>query len=175
MDQVNYNNLFSMIDTNRTFTEIGKPDNVLKTAVVMNVLMLMLTISMCFIPIPFMAPITIIAYIVGFCAMNIKFMSDFSMAFYQTDNLQIQSNIIKYTNSKDKIIDIQKAVEKKLEDEYQEITNADKKIDEIYKNVWEEVVKTNTLLEESTRTRIKDQKPLIDLPAVPAVPAVPGQ
>jgi hypothetical protein len=168
MDNVNYNNLFRMIDTNRTFTEIGKPDNVLKTAVVMNVLMLILTMSMCFIPIPFMAPITIIAYIVGFCAMNIKFMSDFSMAIYQTDNLQIQSNVVKYVNSKNKLIDIKNSVEKKLEDEYQEITNADKKIDEIYKNVWEEIIKTKTLLEENTRNRINEQKSLIDLPAIPS-------
>jgi hypothetical protein len=170
MDNINYNNLFRMIDTNRTFTEIGQPDNVLKTSMVMNTLMLILTISMCFIPIPFMAPITIIAYIVGFSAMNIKFMSDFSMAVYQTDNIQIQDDIIKYKNSEDKIIDIQNAAETKLEGEYQKVTNADKKIDEIYKNVWEDIVKTNALLEDSTRTRIKDQKPLIDLPAMPNAP-----
>lgn len=174
METLNYNNVFRMIDDNRTFTEIGKPDDVLKTSVVMNVLLLVMTISMCFIPIPFMAPITIIAYIVGFCTMNIKFMSDFSMAVYQTDNLQIQNGITKYKKSENKLIDIQNEVETELENEYQKSTNADEKLEEMYKNVLEEIIKTNTLLQENTNKRIRELKPLIELPAMPAMPAMPS-
>ena len=64
MSDLSYNNLFRLVDDNKTFTEIGDPQNVLKTAVVINFLMIVMTISMCMVPVPFMTPIVIIIYII---------------------------------------------------------------------------------------------------------------
>ena len=145
MSVVKYNQLFRLVDDKRTFNEIGDPQNVLKTAAVMNALMLIITISMCFIPIPFLAPIVIIVYIIAFCTLNIKYMRDFAMGVYQSDNLQIQSSKTKYDSSATKIKDVTETVNKKLEDDYQEVSNSDKTLTKIYENIFEKAQKSLAL------------------------------
>ena len=134
MSDLSYNNLFRLVDDNKTFTEIGDPQNVLKTAVVINVLMIIMTISMCMVPIPFMAPIVIIIYIITFCILNIKYTRDFAMAVYQGDNIQIQSTKINYDNSTNKTTDIKESVNQRLEDDYQNVANIDNAINDFYTN-----------------------------------------
>lgn len=145
MDSLSYNNLFRLVDDEKTFNEIGEPQNVLKTAVVMNVLMLIITFSMCFIPIPFMAPIVIIVYVIGFCTLNIKYMTDFATAVYQSDNKQIQITKIKYANSTNKTTDIKEQVESKLEKDYQTATNIDSTVENIYSDIFEKMMQSVTL------------------------------
>jgi hypothetical protein len=145
MDNLNYNHLFRLVDDEKTYYDIGEPQNVLKTAVVMNVLMLIITFSMCFIPIPFMAPIVIILYIISFCTLNIKYMTDFSMSVYQTDNKQIQITKKKYKNSSNKITDIKNQVDGKLEADYQKVANVDKTVVNIYSDIFEKMIKSVTL------------------------------
>ena len=145
MDNLSYNNLFRLVDDEKTYYDIGEPQNVLKTAVVMNVLMLIITFSMCFIPIPFMAPIIIIVYIIAFCTLNIKYMSDFSMSVYQSDNKQIQITKAKYNNSSNKVTDIKDQVDETLEADYQKVANVDKMVENIYSDIFEKMIKTVTL------------------------------
>ena len=45
MNNLSYNHLFKLIDDDKTFTDIGDPQNVLKTAAVMNFLMIVITIG----------------------------------------------------------------------------------------------------------------------------------
>lgn len=132
MSDINYNHIFNLVDDKRTFVDVGYPQNVLKTAVVMNLLMIIITGTLCFVPIPFMAPVVIILYLISFCVLNIKYMKDFAMATYQYDNKQIQVSKAKYRNSKNKIRDIKDQVDKTLEEEYQKVFNADKTIQGIF-------------------------------------------
>jgi hypothetical protein len=137
MSDLSYNNLFRLVDDNKTFTEIGDPQNVLKTAVIINFLMIVMTVSMCMIPIPFMMPIVIIIYIITFCILNIKYMRDFAMAVYQGDNIQIQSTKINYDNSTNKTTDIKELVDENLEDNFQTVTNIDSVLNDFYTNTFQ--------------------------------------
>lgn len=145
MDNLSYNNLFRLVDDEKTYYDIGEPQNVLKTAVVMNVLALIITLSMCFIPIPFLAPIVIIIYVIAFCTLNIKYMSDFAMSVYQSDNAQIQITKAKYNNSTNKITNIQNQVDEKLEGDYQKVTNVDQIVENIYSDIFEKMMQSVTL------------------------------
>lgn len=145
MDNLSYNNLFRLVDDEKTYYDIGEPQNVLKTAVVMNVLALIITLSMCFIPIPFLAPIVIIIYVIAFCTLNIKYMSDFAMSVYQSDNAQIQITKAKYNNSTNKITNIQNQVDEKLEGDYQKVANVDQTVENIYSDVFEKMMQSVTL------------------------------
>jgi len=145
MDNLNYNNLFRLIDDEKTYYDIGESQNVLKTAVVMNVLMLIITLSMCFIPIPFMAPIVIIIYVIGFCTLNIKYMSDFAMSVYQSDNKQIQITKTKYDNSTNKVTNIKDQVDERLEAGYQNATNVNQTVENIYSDIFEKMIQSVTL------------------------------
>ena len=145
MDNLSYNNLFRLVDDEKTYYDIGESQNVLKTAVVMNVLMLIITLSMCFIPIPFMAPIVIIIYVIGFCTLNIKCMSDFAMSVYQSDNKQIQITKTKYDNSTNKVTNIKDQVDEKLEADYQNATNVDQTVSNIYSDIFEKMIQSVTL------------------------------
>ena len=111
---INYNNLFHLIDNKRTFYDIGSPQNVLKTAIIMNIIMLAITFALCLIPIPFLTPIVILLYIINFSVLNIKYMRDFTMAMYQSDNQQIQSSIKTYTNNTNKITDLRPQINSDL-------------------------------------------------------------
>jgi hypothetical protein len=115
---VNYNHLFHLIDDRRTFNEIGDPQNVLKTMIVMNVLMIIVAGGLCFIPIPFGAPVIIICYLISFTFLNIKYLRDFATAVYQSDNLQIQKGIVKYETDEAKISDLQTQVDKQIVTDY---------------------------------------------------------
>lgn len=152
MDNLSYNNLFRLVDAEKTYYDIGEPQNVLKTVVVMNVLMLIITFSMCFIPIPFMAPIVIIIYVIAFCTLNIKYMTDFATSVYQTDNKQIQATKSKYNNSTNKVTDIKNQVDEALEADYQKAANTDKAVENIYSDIFEKLMKSVTLT-NSTMTR----------------------
>ena len=145
MDNLSYNNLFRLVDDEKTYYDIGEPQNVLKTAVVMNVLMLIITLSMCFIPIPFMAPIVIIVYVIAFCTLNIKYMSDFAMSVYQSDNKQIQITKAKYDNSTNKVTNIKDQVDEKLEGDYQKAANVDQTVANIYSDIFEKMMDSVTL------------------------------
>ena len=133
---LNYNHLFRLIDSDRTFNDVGDPQNILKTAVVMNLLMAVIVGSMCLIPVPFLAPIVLITYIISFVVLNIKYMSDFATAVYQSDNLQIQKGKLKYKDNTDKIHDLTTQVNKELEEQYQAVSNTDKTLTEIYTNIF---------------------------------------
>ena len=154
MDNLSYNNLFRLVDDEKTYYDIGEPQNVLKTAVVMNVLMLIITLSMCFIPIPFMAPIVIIVYVIAFCTLNIKYMSDFSMSVYQSDNKQIQITKAKYNNSSNKVTNIKDQVDEKLEADYQKGANVDKTVENIYSDIFEKMIKSVTLVNTTMTNRV---------------------
>lgn len=154
MDNLSYNNLFRLVDDEKTYYDIGEPQNVLKTAVVMNVLMLIITLSMCFIPIPFMAPIVIIVYVIAFCTLNIKYMSDFSMSVYQSDNKQIQITKAKYTNSSNKVTNIKDQVDEKLEADYQKGANVDKTVENIYSDIFEKMMKSVTLVNTTMTNKV---------------------
>lgn len=154
MDNLNYNHLFRLVDDEKTYYDIGEPQNVLKTAVVMNILMLIITFTMCFIPIPFVAPVVIILYIISFCTLNIKYMTDFSMSVYQTDNKQIQITKKKYKNSSNKITDIKNQVDGKLEDDYQKAANIDKTVENIYSNIFEKAMNSITLANTTMLSRM---------------------
>jgi len=145
MDNLSYNNLFRLVDDEKTYYDIGEPQNVLKTAVVMNVLALIITLSMCFIPIPFLAPIVIIIYVIAFCTLNIKYMSDFAMSVYQSDNAQIQITKAKYNNSTNKVTDIQSQVDEKLEGDYQKVMNVDQAVENVYSDIFEKMMQSVTL------------------------------
>ena len=154
MDNLSYNNLFRLVDDEKTYYDIGEPQNVLKTAVVMNVLMLIITFSMCFIPIPFMAPIVIILYVIAFCTLNIKYMSDFSMSVYQSDNKQIQITKAKYANSSNKVTNIKNQVDDKLEEDYQKGANVDKTVENIYSDIFEKMIKSVTLVNTTMTNKV---------------------
>jgi len=154
MDNLSYNNLFRLVDDEKTYYDIGEPQNVLKTAVVMNVLMLIITLSMCFIPIPFMAPIVIIVYVIAFCTLNIKYMSDFSMSVYQSDNKQIQITKAKYNNSSNKVTNIKDQVDEKLEADYQKGANVDKTVENIYSDIFEKMMKSVTLVNTTMTNKV---------------------
>ena len=154
MDNLSYNNLFRLVDDEKTYYDIGEPQNVLKTAVVMNVLMLIITLSMCFIPIPFMAPIVIIVYVIAFCTLNIKYMSDFSMSVYQSDNKQIQNTKAKYANSSNKVTNIKNQVDEKLEEDYQKGANVDKTVENIYSDIFEKMIKSVTLVNTTMTNKV---------------------
>ena len=154
MDNLSYNNLFRLVDDEKTYYDIGEPQNVLKTAVVMNVLMLIITLSMCFIPIPFMAPIVIIVYVIAFCTLNIKYMSDFSMSVYQSDNKQIQITKAKYNNSSNKVTNIKDQVDEKLEADYQKGANVDKTVENIYSDIFENMMKSVTLANTTMTNKV---------------------
>ena len=154
MDNLSYNNLFRLVDDEKTYNDIGEPQNVLKTAVVMNVLMLIITLSMCFIPIPFLAPIVIIVYVIGFCTLNIKYMSDFAMSVYQSDNKQIQITKAKYNNSSNKITNIQDQVDEKLEGDYQKATNVDTIVENIYSDIFEKMMQSVTLANTTMTNKV---------------------
>jgi hypothetical protein len=154
MDNLSYNNLFRLVDDEKTYYDVGEPQNVLKTAVVMNVLMLIITFSMCFIPIPFMAPIVIILYVIAFCTLNIKYMSDFSMSVYQSDNKQIQITKAKYANSSNKVTNIKNQVDEKLEEDYQKGANIDKTVENIYSDIFEKMIKSVTLVNTTMTNKV---------------------
>ena len=154
MDNLSYNNLFRLVDDEKTYYDIGEPQNVLKTAVVMNVLMLIVTLSMCFIPIPFMAPIVIIVYVIAFCTLNIKYMSDFAMSVYQSDNKQIQITKAKYNNSSNKVTNIKDQVDEKLEADYQKGANVDKTVENIYSDIFENMMKSVTLANTTMTNKV---------------------
>ena len=132
---VNYNHLFHLIDDRRTFNEIGDPQNVLKTMIVMNVLMIIVAGGLCFIPIPFVAPVIIICYLISFTFLNIKYLRDFATAVYQSDNLQIQKGIVKYENDEAKISDLQTQVEKQIVDDYSSSTTLQDQLQSIYDGI----------------------------------------
>ena len=46
-----------------TFVDIGTPSNIIKTAVIMNLMLFILTFTLMFIPIPFFGVIIVIIYI----------------------------------------------------------------------------------------------------------------
>ena len=150
MNNLSYNHLFKLIDDDKTFTDIGDPQNVLKTAAVMNFLMIVITISLCMVPIPLMAPVIIIIYIVSFCVLNIKYMRDFTMGVYQSDNLQIQGTKTKYDNSKNKITDLKDIVEQKLESDYRQASNFDQTLSDLYVNTFQNTVKSMKLFSKPT-------------------------
>jgi len=154
MDNLSYNNLFRLVDDEKTYYDVGEPQNVLKTAVVMNVLTLIITLSMCFIPIPFMAPIVIIVYVIAFCTLNIKYMSDFAMSVYQSDNKQIQITKAKYNNSSNKITNIQDQVDEKLEGDYQKATNVDTIVENIYSDIFEKMMQSVTLANTTMTNKV---------------------
>ena len=153
MDSLSYNNLFRLVDDEKTYTDVGEPQNVLKTAVVMNVLMLIITFTLCFIPIPFMAPTVIIVYVIAFCTLNIKYMSDFAMSVYQSDNKQIQITKAKYNNSTNKVTNIKDQVDEKLEADYQKATNVDQTVTNIYSDIFEKFMKSVTLANTTALNR----------------------
>jgi hypothetical protein len=154
MDNLSYNNLFRLVDDKKTYSDIGEPQNVLKTAVVMNVLLVIITVSMCFIPIPFMAPVVVIVYVIAFCTLNIKYMSDFAMAVYQSDNNQIQMTKAKYANSTNKITNIKDQVDAKLEEDYQKAMNVDKTVENIYSGVFDKMMKSVTLANTTMTNKV---------------------
>ena len=84
---------------NRIFVDVGSPSNIVKTAIIMNIMLLILTITMVFIPIPFFSVIVVILYIISFTLMNVKFSKDFIQAVYHNDNKQIDLGIKKYKNN----------------------------------------------------------------------------
>lgn len=132
---VNYNNLFHLIDQRKTFSEIGDPQNVLKTLIVVNVLMVVIAVGLCFIPIPFMAPVVIIIYLVSFTVLNIKYLRDFTLAIYQYDNQQIQSGISTYLIDESKISDLSEQVNQQLEEDYQSTTNIQNTLQSIFNGI----------------------------------------
>lgn len=150
MTITSYNNLFKLIDDDKTFTEVGDPQNVLKTAAVMNLLMIVITVSTCMAPLPFVAPCAIIIYIITFCTLNIKYMRDFAMAVYQSDNLQIQSTKSKYDKSTNKTTDLKELVDEKLEKMYQDATNQDATLNDMYVNVFENSIKSLSLFNSAS-------------------------
>ena len=154
MDNLSYNNLFRLVDDEKTYNDVGEPQNVLKTAVVMNVLMLIITFSMCFIPIPFMAPIVLIVYVIGFCTLNIKYMSDFAMSVYQSDNKQIQITKTKYDNSTNKVTNIKDQVDERLEAGYQNATNVNQTVENIYSDIFEKMIQSVTLVNTTMTNRV---------------------
>ena len=153
MDNLSYNNLFRLVDDKKTYYDVGEPQNVLKTAVVMNIIMLIITFSLCFIPIPFMAPTVIIVYVIGFCTLNIKYMSDFAMSVYQSDNKQIQATKAKYYNSTNKVTNIKDQVDEKLEADYQKAANVDQTVTNIYSDIFEKFMKSVTLANTTALNR----------------------
>ena len=150
MSNLSYNHLFRLVDDKKTFTEIGDPQNVLKTAAVINFLMIIVTISMCMVPVPMMGPIVIIVYIISFCTLNIKYMRDFAMAVYQSDNLQIQSTKKKYENSTNKITDVKDIVDEQLEKDYQSISNIDKTLTDLYTSTFKNTIKSVSLFNSTS-------------------------
>jgi hypothetical protein len=132
---VNYNHLFHLIDDRRTFNEIGNPQNVLKTMIVMNVLMIIVAGGLCFIPIPFVAPVIIICYLISFTVLNIKYLRDFTTAVYQSDNLQIQKGIVKYESDEAKISDLQTQVDTQIEEDYSSSTTLQDQLQSIYDGI----------------------------------------
>ena len=141
---------------------MGDPENILKTAMVINVLMIIVTISLCFIPIPFMAPVSIIAYIISFCVLNIKFTSDFVMAIYQSDNKQIQKTKAKYENSTNKITNPTDKVTDHLEKIIKKYQMRTRLLIECI-DMLEQLVKSNTLMTESINNKIEEGRSLFDL------------
>ena len=162
MDTTNKNILFRLVDDEKTYYDVGEPENILKTAIVMNVLMIIVTVTMCFVPIPFMAPVVIISYIISFCVLNIKFMSDFAMAIYQVDNKQIQNSKIKYSNSTNKISDVSTKVVDKLEKDYQKLARSDEFINKLYEDVMEQLIKSHTLMTENINSKIAEGKTMFE-------------
>ena len=146
MTDLSYNQLFRLIDDKKTFTEIGDPQNVLKTAIVINLLMIIMTASICAIPIPFLAPIMIILYIVGFCTLNIKFMRDFAMGVYQSDNAQIQATIVNYQSNTNKISNVQPLVYEQLESDFQEISGMNQSLLDLYSTFFETTIASSDRL-----------------------------
>lgn len=132
---VNYNHLFHLINNRRTFNEIGDPQNVLKTMIVMNVLMIIVAGGLCFIPIPFVAPVIIICYLISFTVLNIKYLRDFATAVYQSDNLQIQKGIVKYESDEAKISDLQTQVDKQIEEDYSSGTTLQDQLQAVYDGI----------------------------------------
>ena len=132
---INYNHLFHLIDDRRTFNQIGDPQNVLKTMIVMNVLMIVIAGGLCFMPIPFVAPVVIICYLISFTFLNIKYLRDFTKAVYQSDNLQIQKGINKYENDEAKITDLSAQVDKELEEDYQDVMGLQEQLEDIYDGI----------------------------------------
>lgn len=132
---VNYNHLFHLIDDRRTFNEIGDPQNVLKTMIVMNVLMIIVAGGLCFIPIPFVAPVIIICYLISFTVLNIKYLRDFTTSVYQSDNLQIQKGIVKYESDEAKISDLQTQVDTQIEEDYSSSTTLQDQLQSIYDGI----------------------------------------
>jgi len=124
---INYTNLYKVINKTSTFNDVGSSQNILKTAVFSNIVMLFITIAACLTPIPFFAPISIIVYIIGFSILNIKYAQDFVTAVYQYDNKQIQYTKTPYDQSENKLSgnQVKGLVESEIETEYQKRTNID--------------------------------------------------
>ena len=105
-----------------------------------------MTASICAIPIPFLAPIIIILYIVGFCTLNIKFMRDFAMGVYQSDNAQIQATIVNYQSNTNKISDVQPLVYEQLESDFQEISGMNQSVIDLYSTFFETTIANSDIL-----------------------------
>ena len=116
----------------------------------MNLLMVIIVVSMCFVPIPFMAPIVIISYLITFTVLNIKYMRDFAIAVYQSDNLQIQKSKTKYDNDRTKISDLSIQVDKQLEQEYQNSNGTDAQLKSIYENIYGRTANSMSMLRMGT-------------------------
>ena len=132
---INYGHVFHLTDSDKTFSEVGKPQDVVKTAVAVNALMIMMTFTTIMIPVPFLAPISMILYVISFTVLNIKFSRDFVMAVYQSDNKQIQLGIKRYRDNKKKASNVKHIVSNTLENKYQEIYGIDKQIQKIHNDI----------------------------------------
>ena len=108
---------------------------------------------MCFIPIPFLAPVVIIMYVITFCISNIKYMRDFTMAVYQSDNKQIQISKRKYENSNDKVTDVKEQVDAKLEEDWQKAANMDKTIERVYEDIFQNAFKSMALFNSTAMNK----------------------
>ena len=119
----------------RIFVDVGSPSNIIKTAIVMNVMLLVLTITMVFIPLPFFSVIVVILYIISFTLMNIKFSKDFIQAIYHNDNNQIQVGIKKYKNNIKKSSSWDDTVNKNIEYTFNNVSDFGTKSKEIMEKI----------------------------------------
>jgi hypothetical protein len=167
-DDINYNHLFQLVDTKKTFNDVGDPSNVVKTAIGVNVILLLMSFSFCMMPIPFMAPITLLIYIVSFTVLNIKFSKDFITAVYQNDNKQIRFGKKKYEKNTKKKTNLKKDVNQFFSDKIEEVYNVDKTLEILWDKIGKQATnlsmvstKANTskqTREEEVKTREGDLK-----------------
>ena len=81
-------------------------------------------------------------------------MSDFSMSVYQSDNKQIQITKAKYNNSSNKVTNIKDQVDEKLEADYQKGANVDKTVENIYSDIFENMMKSVTLANTTMTNKV---------------------